>query len=102
MPESQTHKEIKIKAAGKSGKTEKRLKYGGKIDAWAKKKAIEYERSGTKSSLSRSIRKLKRTRKKHKILRVPCKKDVLIAKEVARKLKVKKITIRWGKKYYKP
>ena len=102
MPESKTHKKIKRKAAGKSGKTERKLKYGGRIDAWGKKKATEYERSGTQKGLSRAIRKLKRSKKKSQILQVPKKKDVPKAREIARKLKAKNVTIKWGSKYYKP
>jgi len=102
MPESKIHKQIKKKAAGKLGKTERKLKYGGRIDAWSKEKATEYERSGTKKSLARSIKKLKRSRKRYQILRVPCKKDVLKAQKIAKKLKTRKVTIKWGKRYYKP
>ena len=102
MSESKSHKRIKKKAAGKSGKTEKKLKYGGRIDAWSKKKATEYERSGTTKGLTRAVRKLKRAKKEQRILRVPNKKDVIKAKKIARKLKIRKLTIRWGSRYYKP
>lgn len=102
MPESKTHKRIKKKSAGKFGITERKLKYGGRIDSWSKKKATEYERSGTKKGLTRAIKRLKRSKKQQQILRVPKKKDIPKARKIAKKLRTKKVTIRWGKRYYKP
>jgi len=102
MAETKAHKRVKRRVAGKKGKPEKKLKYGGRLDAGTRTKAFEYERSGDPARLARAIRKLKRSRKPHQILAVSRKRDVLKAIKIARKLRAKNITIKHGKTYRKP
>ena len=71
MPESRAHKRHKRKSAGKRGRTE--VAVNGRVDAITRKKVIEIERSGIKKRLNHSVKKLLKTRKRHKILRVPQK-----------------------------
>ena len=78
MPESQAHKRAKSKAAGKSGKTEIRLKGDRRLDAQTKRKATEVERSGEKARLEDAAQRLKDSRKPQKVLQVP-QKDMLKA-----------------------
>ena len=73
MSESKSHKIAKSKAAGKSGKTEKKLPSGKRLDAVTKKKATEVERSGTRQGLRRAVKRLKESGKSQKVLVVPHK-----------------------------
>ena len=85
MPESPAHNRAKNKAAGKSGKTEVRLKDGRRIDAKTPKKATEVERSGSPKRLKQSAKRLKDSNASQKILQVPQKdmpKAVEAMKEV--------------------
>ncbi len=80
MPESKAHKRHKKKSAGKKGKTE--VAINGRIDAMTETKAIEIERSGDKKRLQHNIKKLLKSKKPHKILRVP-DHHIKIAQELA-------------------
>ncbi len=71
--ESEAHKRLKRKAAGKSGETEKKLTNGSRLDAVTHKKATEIERSGSKSGLEKAAQRLKDSRKGQKVLQVPQK-----------------------------
>lgn len=73
MPESQSHKRAKSKAAGKSGKTEVRLKGKHRLDAESKGRATEVERSGQKARLEKAAQRLKDSGKPQKVLQVPQK-----------------------------
>lgn len=85
MSESQSHKQAKRKAAGKTGKTEVPLKGGSRLDAQTKNKATEVERSGSSARLELAARRLKRSRKPQKVLMVP-QKDMDKAAKAMRKV----------------
>ncbi|MBA7586897.1 hypothetical protein ES708_28904 [subsurface metagenome] len=85
MAESNSHKKLKRKAAGKSGETEKKLSNGTIIDAVTKKKATEIERSGTKKGLEKAAQRLKNSRKSQKVLQVP-QKDMKKGKDAMKKV----------------
>ena len=94
MSETSSHKRAKRRAAGKSGKTEKKIKYGGRIDVLTSTKAVEIERGG-KKRIQQAIRRLERVRRSKRVLRVP-KKNFAKAVELAKKSKKKtkkKITV---------
>ncbi len=82
--ESDSHKRLKRKAAGKSGQTEKKLSNGKRLDAVTNKKATEIERSGSNSGLEKAVQRLKDSRKSQKVLQVP-QKDMQKAAEAMRK-----------------
>ncbi len=90
MSETSSHKRAKGHAAGRSGETEKKIKYGGRIDALTSTKAVEIERGG-KKGLQQAIRRLERVRRSTKVLRVP-EKNFTKAVEIAKKSD-KKITV---------
>jgi hypothetical protein len=71
MTESESHKRAKSKAAGKSGKTEKPLRSGRRLDAATRKRAIEVERSGDSAALRKAAKRLKESGKSQKVLQVP-------------------------------
>ena len=71
MPESQSHKRAKSKAAGKRGKTETPLKGNRRLDAQTKGRATEVERSGNKARLEKAAQRLKDSGKSQKVLQVP-------------------------------
>ena len=73
MGEKSSHKATKQKAAGKSGKTEIRIKGGRRIDAETKNKATEVERGGP-ARLKAAARRLKDSGKRQKVLAVPQQK----------------------------
>jgi len=73
MAESTSHKRLKKDAAGNSGKIEKKLPSGKRLDAVTKKKATEIERSGSTKGLLKAAQRLKESRKKQKVLQVPQK-----------------------------
>lgn len=73
MSESQSHKNAKRKAAGKSGQTEVDISKGRRLDAATKRKATEIERSGSLSGLEKAAHRLKDSKKAQKILQVPQK-----------------------------
>ncbi len=73
MPESESHKRAKKRAAGKEGQTEKPLKGGGRLDAATPGRATEVERSGNLAGLRKAARRLKKSSKSQKVLQVPQK-----------------------------
>ena len=75
MAETASHKRAKAKAAGKSGKTEKKLPGGRRLDAITKGggTATEVERSGTTQGLNKAAQRLKKSGAKRKVLQVPQK-----------------------------
>lgn len=83
MPETESHKKAKRKAAGKKGRTEKPLKRGRRLDAATQGRATEIERSGDMKRLRLAARRLKESRKKQKVLQVP-QKDIDKATEAMR------------------
>lgn len=67
------HEVLKRKAAGPRGKTEVPIKVGsrmGRIDAKTRKKAIEVERGGDPKRIKWALKKLSKSRKPQKILKV--------------------------------
>ena len=90
MAETTSHKRTKGHAAGRSGETEKKIKYGGRIDALTPTKAVEIER-GSGKSLQKAVRRLERARRSSRILKVP-EYNFQKAVEVAQKGD-KKITV---------
>lgn len=101
MAETKFHERVKKRFAGKRGKTERKLKYRGRGDASTSRKELEFNRSGTTASLTKDIKKLKRSRKPHRILRVSKKSYMPKAIKIARGLGAK-VTIKYGKIYRKP
>jgi len=71
MPESDSHKRAKSKAAGQAGKTEAPLRGNRRLDALTSRKAIEIERSGTMAGLEKAARRLKDSGRPQKVLQVP-------------------------------
>lgn len=73
--ETKSHKRAKAKAAGKGGKTEKKLPGGKRLDAITKGDgtATEVERSGTTQGLNRAAQRLKKSGARQKVLQVPQK-----------------------------
>jgi len=80
MPESQSHKQGKGRAARK----EVPISRGRRLDAIRGKSAIEVERGGTPKKISQALSRLKTQRTKSKILRVP-QRDMDMAVQQARK-----------------
>lgn len=87
--ESKTHKKLKRKLAGKTGKNEVKRK-NKRFDVLKSRKVIEIEKSG---KIKKAIQRLKTAKKLKKELRVP-QKDFKKAIKQAKKLKIKKITIK--------
>ena len=85
MAESTSHNRLKKVAAGKSGKIEKKLPSGKRLDAVTKKKATEVERSGSPKGLQLAAKRLKESRKKQKVLQVP-QKDMGLAVKAMKKV----------------
>jgi len=75
MAETPSHKKAKRKAAGKTGDTEVPIKGKKRLDAAAKAKATEVERSGSSDGLVKAARRLKASGKRQKVLQVP-QKDI--------------------------
>ena len=88
MPESQSHKRAKAKAAGKDGKTEVPLSRSRRIDAQTKKKATEVERGGSMPALTKAASRLKASSKPQKVLQVP-QQDMSKAASAMKKVGVK-------------
>ena len=88
MPESQSHKRAKAKAAGKSGKTEVSLTRSRRLDAQTRKTAIEIERSGSTPALTKAVGRLKASHKAQKVLQVP-QQDMVKAAKAMKKVGVK-------------
>jgi len=90
MAETTSHKRTKGHAAGRSGETEKKIKYGGRIDVLTPTKAVEIERGGSKG-LQKAVRRLERVRRSSRILKVPeynFKKAVEVAQKSDKKITV--------------
>jgi len=71
---SRRHYELQQRFAGKKGRIEVPIVFGGKkvrIDVTTPKKAIEIERSGKPERIAQAILRLQKSRKPHKILKVP-------------------------------
>jgi len=80
MPESQSHK----RAKGKAAKKEVPIKGGRRLDALRGNNAIEVERGGTKALINKALSRLDTQKSKNKILRVP-QKDMNTSAELAKK-----------------
>ena len=65
MTESRSHVRAKRKAAGKSGKTEKPIAGGQRLDAATRKRATEVELSG---NFNAAAQRLKKSRKPQKVM----------------------------------
>lgn len=94
MSISQSHKRAQRKAAGRSGRTEVKIKGGRRLDAVTKsgKRATEIERNGSRVSLEKAARKLKYRKSSQKVLQVPqknMKKAVKAMKKVGTRGTVK-------------
>lgn len=71
MPESEAHKRLKRKAAGKKGQVEKRIARGKRLDALSRGGvATEVERGKTKEHILKALRKLKTQTNRKKTLQV--------------------------------
>jgi hypothetical protein len=66
MPETPSHKRAKHKAPGK---TEVRVRGGGRVDSATSKTATQVERN--QANLSNSVAKLKASGRPHRVLQVP-------------------------------
>ncbi len=87
MPEGQSHKRAKSKAAGKSGHTEVKIKGGRRLDAMTRRRAVEVETSGAPGRLTQAARRLKASGKAHHTLVVP-QRDFPKARQAMRDAKV--------------
>lgn len=86
MAEKSTHKRVKSKFAGKTGRKEVPIKSGRRIDVMTKYKAVEIER-GESSQLKKAAQRLKASRKSQKVLVTPSK-SMSKAREAMRKVGV--------------
>ncbi len=84
MTESQSHKRIKNKAAGKNGRTEIPISRGRRLDAKNGHKATEIERSGSSKGISTAISRLKTQKNAKKELLVPSR-DLDKAKKIVKR-----------------
>lgn len=87
MPESLSHKRLKLRAAGKKGKTEFPLSRRRRLDAATGKKAVEIELSGDRNRLEKAIKRLRDSGKPSRILRVP-QKDIHKAAKIMQQMGV--------------
>jgi len=71
MAEKSTHKRMKTKMAGKTGKKEVAIKGGKRLDVMTRHKAVEIERSKSTSSLKKAATRLEQSGKSQKLLVVP-------------------------------
>jgi len=71
MAESRSHKQVKAKAAGRSGRTEVPLSRNRRLDAATKKRATEVERGGRSAGLRKAAIRLKDSGRPQKVLQVP-------------------------------
>ena len=83
------HRKHQKKAAGRRGQMEVRI--NGFLDVETRKKAIEIERTGKPERIGKALQRLAKTKKPHKILRVP-NQDVQKACRIARTRR-QKVTI---------
>lgn len=84
-----THRKHQRKAAGRHGQTE--VYVNGFLDVRTRKKAVEIERTGKSARIGKALKRLAKTNKPHKILKVP-NKDVSKACRIARKRR-QKVTV---------
>jgi len=92
---SPRHSALQRKAAGPRGKTEVPVKVGrrkGRLDAVTQKKAVEIQRTCTDKTVSWCLKKLQKSRKPIKILKVPAN-CIEQAETIKKKLKLRKIKI---------
>jgi len=68
---TRTHRRHQKKAAGRQGQIEVHI--DGFLDVRTPKKAIEIERTGKSEGIEKALQRLAKTRKPHKILKVPNK-----------------------------
>ncbi len=87
MPEGQSHKRAKSKAAGKTGRTEVKISGGRRLDAMTKMRATEVETSGAPARLTQAARRLKASGKPQHTLVVP-QRDFPKARVAMRQAKV--------------
>lgn len=73
MAEGTTHRRVKAKAAGKSGRTEVGISGNTRLDAFTRSKAVEVEISGHPERLEMAARRLKASGKEQLVLVVPQK-----------------------------
>lgn len=73
MSETESHKRAKSKAAGETGETEVKILGGRRVDAVAKGRATEIERSGTDGGLLKAARRLGGSGAPQRVLQVPQK-----------------------------
>lgn len=87
MTKSDSHKAAQLKAAGKNGTTEYKLKNGQKLDAMSanKKRATEVEKSG---NFSEAANRLKNSGAGQKVMQVP-QKDMKNAEAAMKKAGIK-------------
>lgn len=71
MAEKSTHKRMKGKMAGKTGKKEAPIKGGKRLDVMTRHKAVEIERSKSMTSLKKAATRLEQSGKSQKLLVVP-------------------------------
>ncbi len=71
MPEGQSHKRAKSKAAGKTGRTEVKISGGRRLDAATQRRAVEVETSGSIQRLGKAASRLKDSRRSQHVLVVP-------------------------------
>lgn len=86
---TRTHRRHQRKAAGRRGQIEVHI--DGFLDVKTPKKTIEIERTGKSERIKKALQRLAKTRKPHKILKVP-NKDVSKACRIARNRR-QKVTI---------
>lgn len=89
VKKTRTHRRHQTKAAGRQGQIE--VHVDGLLDVRTPKKAIEIERTGKSERIEKALQRLAKTRKPHKILKVP-NKDLTKACRIARKRR-QKVTI---------
>lgn len=86
---TRTHRRHQKKAAGCRGQIEVHI--NGFLDVRTPRKAIEIERTGKSERIEKALRRLAKTKKPHKILKVP-NSDLLKACRIARNRR-QKVTI---------
>jgi len=95
MAESKSHRSLKHRLAGKSGKVEKPIPGGRRLDVRRGHAACEIERSGNPDSIRKAISRLGTQKNARKELRVPQKdldKAAKIAKAGGRNITVKNLS----------
>ena len=88
MGKSSSHSRAQGRAAGRTGRTEVRIRGNQRLDAQRGRTATEVERSGNKGLLAKAARRLKDSGCKQKILQVP-QKDMTKAVQAMQEKSVK-------------